>query len=332
MHFSSSLVAATLAIGANAAQYKRQDYGNFNQTSTAPAYTYAPLSGSSVVAPVASSVEASSVAIPLSTGAYESSAAAVETSAAASSIVAPLSTGVSAYPSINTNAAFGTGAYGSGVTSAPAASATGSEVVTAYTTFTTDVTLTYTIGGGSTKSVITTTIHKTSTAYQTQTVYATPAAKNAAASSAAAGYGMDDANSTSTTTLSTTSTTTNTVTVSPTSTGSYLSFWGEKAAVTGYGSSYGAPGTGASATDSAGCAAASTVTVTASETVYITVDAALSTLAQSTATGASVVPKQSSAAPYYPTNSAGAASSSSCASTGFITIHRPSGAAYPTAY
>jgi hypothetical protein len=294
MHFSSSLVAATLAIGANAAQY-----GNFNQTSTAAAFSYAP---------VASSVEASSVAMPLSTGAYESSAAAVETSAdAASSIVAPLSTGVSAYPSINTNAAFGTGAYGSGVTSAPAAGATGHEVVTAYTTFTTDVTLTYTIGGGSTKSVITTTIHKTSTAYQTQTVYATPAAS---ASAAAAGYGMES---------------------NSTSTGSYLSFWGEKAAVTGNGKSYGAPGTGASATDSAGCAVASTVTVTASETVYITVDAAMSTIAQSTATGASVVPKQSSAAPYYPTTS-GAAGSSSCASTGFITIHRPSGAAYPTAY
>jgi hypothetical protein len=314
MHFSSSLVAATLAIGANAAQY-----GNFNQTSTAAAFSYAP---------VASSVEASSVAMPLSTGAYESYAAAVETSAdVPSSVVAPLSTGVSAYPSINTNAAFGTGAYGSGVTSAPAAGATGHEVVTAYTTFTTDVTLTYTIGGGSTKSVITTTIHKTSTAYQTQTVYATPAAS---ASAAAAGYGMES-NSTSTTTLSTTSTTTNTVYVSPASTGSYLSFWGEKAAVTGNGKSYGAPGTGASATDSAGCAVASTVTVTASETVYITVDAAMSTIAQSTATGASVVPKQSSAAPYYPTTS-GAAGSSSCASTGFITIHRPSGAAYPTAY
>ncbi|KAG9956079.1 hypothetical protein KCU78_g24781, partial [Aureobasidium melanogenum] len=152
------------------------------------------------------------------------------------------------------------------------------------------------------------------------------------ASSAAAGYGMES-DSTSTTTLSTTSTTTNTVTVSPTSTGSYLSFWGEKAAVTGYGSSYGAPGTGASATE-AGCAPASTVTVTANETVYITVDSAMSTIAQSTATGASVVPKQSSAAPYYPISS-GASSSSSCASTGFITIHKPSGAsgaAYPTAY
>ncbi|KAI4719397.1 hypothetical protein E4T48_04318 [Aureobasidium sp. EXF-10727] len=333
MHFSSSLVAAALAVGANAAQYKRQDYGNFNQTSTAPSFSYAPLSSSSssVVAPIntagSSSVEASSVAIPLSTGAYESSAAAVETSAAASSVVAPLSTGVSAYPSINTNAAFGTGAYGSGVTSAPAAGATGSEIVTAYTTFTTDVTLTYTIGGGSTKSVVTTTIHKTSTAYQTQTVYATPAASGSASDAAA------ESDSTSTTTLSTTSTTTNTVTVSPTSTGSYLSFWGEKAAVTGYGSSYGAPGTGASTTE-AGCAPASTVTVTANETVYITVDSALSTIAQSTATGASVVPKQSSAAPYYPTTS-GAASSSSCASTGFITIHKPSGAsgaAYPTAY
>ncbi|KAG9906853.1 hypothetical protein KCV05_g14897, partial [Aureobasidium melanogenum] len=69
-------------------------------------------------------------------------------------------------------------------------------------------------------------------------------------------------------------------------------------------------------------------------TVYITVDSAMSTIAQSTATGASVVPKQSSAAPYYPISS-GASSSSSCASTGFITIHRPSGAsgaAYPTAY
>ncbi|KAH0239141.1 hypothetical protein KCU71_g24276, partial [Aureobasidium melanogenum] len=179
----------------------------------------------------------------------------------------------------------------------------------AYTTFTTDVTLTYTIGSGSTKSVVTTTIHKTSTAYMTETVYATPAASSgaaASASSAAAGYGMES-DSTSTTTLSTTSTTTNTVTVSPTSTGSYLSFWGEKAAVTGYGSSYGAPGTGASATD-AGCAPASTVTVTANETVYITVDSAMSTIAQSTATGASVVPKQSSAAPYYPISS-GASSS-----------------------
>ncbi|KAG9617458.1 hypothetical protein KCU69_g23406, partial [Aureobasidium melanogenum] len=150
MHFTSSLMAAALAVGANAHQYKRQDYGNFNQTSAAAAaLDYAPLSSSSssVVAPIntaaSSSVEASSVAIPLSTGAYESSAAAVETSAASSSVVAPLSTGVSAYPSIETNAAFGTGAYGSGVTSAPAAGATGSETVTAYTTFTTDVTLTY---------------------------------------------------------------------------------------------------------------------------------------------------------------------------------------------
>jgi hypothetical protein len=254
MHFSSSLLAAALAVGANA-QYKRQDYGNFNQTSSAASAT----SSVSVVAPINT----------------------------AASIVAPLSTGIS------------TTAFVPPTT----------ETITAYSTYTTDVTLTYTIGSGSSKSAITTIVHKTSTAYITETVQATASASTSGA----------DANTdiTSTRTLSSTSTVTNTVTVRPASTASYISFYGEKGGITGSGTSYGAPGTGASVT-TAGCAPPSTVTVTALETVYLTI-------VSSTAT---VIPKQSSSAPYYPTG----ASSTNSASTGFITVPRPSGSAQSTGY
>lgn len=93
----------------------------------------------------------------------------------------------------------------------------------------------------------------------------------------------------------------------------------------------------ASGPEASGSCGANTVTVTEKETIYVTVGT----------TSASVMPIQSSAAAYYPTSgfpsaSGVAGSSSSCLSTGFITIHKPkptgsgvaaaSGAAKPTGY
>lgn len=134
--------------------------------------------------------------------------------------------------------------------------------------------------------------------------------------------------STGTTTLSTTSTFIDIVTVSATASG------------TGYSSPAPFPtGTAPYSAVSEVCAP-TTTTVTEKETVYVTLVPTTSSVSAPT-----VGPIQSSSAVYYPSGPASAMSgtaSSTCLSTGFITIHKPSGAStglplstatvYPTGY
>lgn len=121
--------------------------------------------------------------------------------------------------------------------------------------------------------------------------------------------------STGTETLKSTSTVTNYVTVYPVSSGS-------AAGPTG---AYGASQAGYASLGS--CVPGTTVTVTEKETITVTVGTT-----SSTSTGAVVSPIQSSSSAYYPTSaypsSSGVASSSTCLSTAFITIHKPK----PTGY
>jgi len=116
---------------------------------------------------------------------------------------------------------------------------------------------------------------------------------------------------------------TNYITVYPVSTGSAAA--GPTTVYSASSASISAAGA-ASGSASGTCAIGSTVTVTEKETYTVTVGLTSST------SGAVVSPLQSSAPAYYPTGSpasgSGVASSSSCLSTGFVTIHKPK----PTGY
>lgn len=101
---------------------------------------------------------------------------------------------------------------------------------------------------------------------------------------------------------------------------------GASATSTGaYGASQGAWAS-SSASASAQCAVGTTTTVTEKETIYVTVTPTTSSTTSLATSSATVAPIQSSSAPYYSITGA-AHNSTSCASTGFVTITKsmPSG-------
>lgn len=263
----------------------------FTITSCAPTVTDCPAESTKLVTSV---VAVSTTVCPVT----EAGGYAVSTPP--SSIVAPISTGV----------------YTSEATVAPSAPA--ESVVTKVT----NTTLTYTLGSGSSTTIVTTTIQHTSTETITKTVYMTRPAGSAG------GYGASSVNAeavatpTSTTTISSTSTFTEIVTVYAVSSES--------------GSVVAAATTGISE-----CAAPVTVTVTAQETVTVTAEsesyAAVSTSAVSTpASGVTtpsssiVLPIGSSSPALYPTgtpygNFTLPGTVSKVHPSGFMTIKHPSG-------
>lgn len=162
---SIALLGAFAAVGEannhgfHARQMNFHPGGYNNQTvstSVVPVYP-TPEHSSAPVAPSAPASSPAGVAAssPIIGGHYaSSSSSAVVGASSVAPVPVPLGTGVSS----------------SAPVSAPAAAATGSNgVSTEYDTVTStkDVTLTYTLGSGSTQSVVTTTIHRTVTDVET---------------------------------------------------------------------------------------------------------------------------------------------------------------------
>jgi hypothetical protein len=301
----------------------------FTVTSCAPTVTDCPAEStklvtsivavSTTVCPVteaggyAASTPPSSIVAPVSTGGYAASTPP-------SSIVAPISTGV----------------YSSGspvATSAPAES-----VVTKIT----NATLTYTLGYGSSTTIVTTTIQQTETETITKTVYMTRPA------SGAGGYGASSVSAeavtspTATTTISSTSTFTKIVTVYavPSESGSVYAVPSESGSVYAIPSQSGSVVAAAATTGVGECAAPVTVTVTAQETVTVTAGsesyAAVSTFVSTPASGITtpsssvVLPIESSTPAFYPTgapygNFTLPSAASKVQPSGFMTIKHPSG-------
>ncbi|OCK72754.1 hypothetical protein K432DRAFT_430905 [Lepidopterella palustris CBS 459.81] len=183
----------------------------------------------------------------------------------------------------------------------------------------TNSTLTYTLGSGSSTTVVTTTIQHTSTETLYKTVYMTKSSGGGAG-----GYGASSAaavaltSPTSTTTISSTSTFTKIITVYPQPSGS-----GSVVA--------------AAATTNAGCAAPVTVTVTAMETVTVTeADTATGAVFSSYVPSSVVVAAVASSTPLYSSAPYGNGTTPSAASkvqpSGFLTLkyhHHGTGSALP---
>ncbi|KAK4964245.1 hypothetical protein LTR28_003911 [Elasticomyces elasticus] len=265
-----------------------------------------------------------------------------------SSVAAPVGTGSAS--------AAGATRASAGLSAAPVNGSSSSSPTA--TTIVSNSTLTYTLGSGSSATVVTTTIQRTSTEYLTKTVYATLSSASSAAGSTGAALNTTgsalnatgsalNATSSSTTTIKSTSTLTNFVTVYPVASstsgvsvagsGSSGSNSSSSASVSASVSGSSNAATSASVQSPNGgtngsCGALPTVTVTQKETVYITVDPASATAGSSIKTSfVTVLPLQSSPAPYYPTTVVGAASASGAAdstgrvlSTGFVTLHAQS--------
>ncbi|KAL9016387.1 MAG: hypothetical protein Q9185_006258 [Variospora sp. 1 TL-2023] len=297
---SITLVGA-LAVAAHAGRHHGQHYGHLKRNYTPSVSAYGNHTSS---VPVVSS--------GLGTSPTGSSSAPLETfptiipdetssvpvgSGSSDAPTIPLSTGATAGPSIP-------------LTTGPSSTLGNSPVETG------DHTLTYTLGSGSSTTVVTTTIKQTSTKTNVNTVYAEPT-------------GVSEGGNEPTTTITATSTVTQTNTVFPVSSGLDNSPVG---ASSGLGNSPVGPSSGlgnspVSPSGSGKCPVPVTVTVTGSPvTVTVTAGSGPSGPASS---GLANSPIDSSA--LYPVTTKKSKTKCPTASTGFITKPYPSFTSHPTA-
>ncbi|KAI4116963.1 MAG: hypothetical protein LQ345_002697 [Seirophora villosa] len=290
---SATLVGA-LAVAARAGPHYGQHYGLHkrhytpsvsaygNQTSSLPVASSSL--GNSPTEPSSAPLETFPTIIPDAT-----TSVPVGTGSSAVPTI-PLSTGATANPSIP-------------LTTGVSSTLGNSPVETG------DHTLTYTLGSGSSTTVVTTTIKQTSTETNVNTVYATSGSEaEATGGSGAEATGGSEGGDEPTTTLTSTSTKTQTKTIVPVS--------------SGLGNSP------AGASGSGNCPTPVTVTVTGSPvTVTVTADSGPSGPASS-GLGDSPI---SSSAPYAVSSSNKPKKKCPTASTGFITTHYPSFTSNPSA-
>jgi hypothetical protein len=175
--------------------------------------------------------------------------------------------------------------------------------------------LTYTLGTGSSTTVVTTTLHSTVTQYLTQTITATRAMSSAGAETTGPAGESDI-----TKTRSLTSTITNVVTVYPVQSSTVpMGTGSNNNGASAPSSAPAAYGTGVTPADysSADTCEAKTVTVTATETETVTATPTADS------TGKNVKPVASSGSVYYPTGSSSVVHG--LPSTGFVTKAKPTG-------
>ncbi|KAJ9658109.1 hypothetical protein H2201_007890 [Coniosporium apollinis] len=317
----------------------------FTITSCAPTITNCPADATKVVTSV---IAVSTTVCPKSEVGSSSSGYADSSSWAypdpSSSAVDPIGTGVHSYP-------------------ASSVAATETPIATEVT----NSTLTYTLGTGSSTTVITTTIRRTSTQYATKTVIMTRPTSDANATET--GPVGTESGSAPTTTISSTSTLTRVVTVYPvpagsssigtvkevdvTSSGAYpdvtgMPGYGEGPSSTegsgngasstegsgNGGSSTGLPGygEGPSSTEGSGNSGSSTEGGSCVPTTVTITEQKLVTVTATPSPTHIENPIQSSSSAYYPTGGAGNdtdAYPTGVASTGFVTMSRP---VKPTGY